>query len=79
MHVVYLLVLMNATALQIVKQAVKIAKASRPLEVDTRPTRWDDVVFKCVPLQEGEEGAVEVRLRLLFETFHKSCFLDDCE
>lgn len=42
------------------KQAVKIAKASRPLEVDTRPTRWEDVVFKCVPLQEGEEGAVEV-------------------
>ena len=26
-----------------------------------RPATWEDVVFKCVPLQEGEEDSPEVR------------------
>eukprot|EP01034_Spumella_vulgaris_P022488 gene22488-28616_t len=38
----------------------KVTKAARALEVDNRPTRWEDVVMKCVPLQEGEEGDVEL-------------------
>lgn len=28
-----------------------------------RPVCWDEVIFKCIPLQEGEEDANEVGLR----------------
>lgn len=30
-------------------------------EVIDRPARWDEVIFKCIPLQEGEEDTTEVR------------------
>eukprot|EP01032_Pedospumella_encystans_P022479 gene22479-25469_t len=29
-------------------------------EVIDRPARWDEVIFKCIPLQEGEEDTTEV-------------------
>lgn len=35
-------------------------------EVIDRPAAWEEVVFKCVPLQEGEEDAHEV---LILHTF----------
>ncbi len=44
-----------------------MTKAARALEVDNRPTRWEDVVLKCVPLQEGEEGDVDLSVDLLEE------------
>ncbi len=31
------------------------------MEVDSRPTRWEDVAVKAVPWQEGEEGSIEVK------------------
>lgn len=38
----------------------KMAKAAARLDADTRPTRWEDVVLRPVPPQEGEEGSVEL-------------------
>jgi hypothetical protein len=32
-------------------------------EVIDRPHTWEEVVFKCVPLQEGEEDMNEVSAR----------------
>lgn len=52
----------SITIYQISKAAAqfKMAKAAARLDADTRPTRWEDVVVRPVPLQEGEEGSVEL-------------------
>jgi hypothetical protein len=34
--------------------------------VEVRPTRWDDVVFRPAPWQEGEDGETEASVILVF-------------
>jgi hypothetical protein len=58
-------VCLSISPLRIIPQIPNYHGGKSREEAADRPATWSEVVFKCVPLQEGEEDTNEVQYVLL--------------